>query len=145
MIVIIIATGLIILDPNEQTVEEKWLDEQVTSGPFTIDKDQYNLGEKIFITVNNLKEEDKGELVFFRPLNNTSWTNYITMEFNGKNKTEFNLYFEPALSELRKICSTNDLAGIWIVKIVGTEYSDITFEMMNQTSSWDNRTFDPVC
>jgi len=143
--IIIITAGIILLNSNEQTVEERWLDEQVTSGPFTIDKVQYNLGEKIFITVNNLKEEDKGEVIFFRPLNNTSWASYITMEFDGKNKSKFNLYFEPALSEFRKICSTNDLVGTWVLKIVGTEYSDITFEMMNQTSSWDKRTFDPVC
>ena len=145
MIVTIIATGLILLDSNEQTVEEKWLEARITSGPFSIDNSEYNLGEKIFISVNGLKEEDKGKVIFFRPLNNTSWSNYITMDFDGKNKAQFNLYFEPKLSELKKICSTNELAGTWVVKFIGTEYSDINFEMMNQTSSWDVRTFDPVC
>ena len=86
-ILIIIATGVILLNSNEQTVEEKWLEKQVRSGPFTIDKSEYNLGEKIFITVNNLKEEDKGKVIFFRPLNNTSWSNYITMDFDGTNKS----------------------------------------------------------
>ena len=145
VIVIIIATGLILLDSNEQTVEEKWLEARITSGPFSIDNSEYNLGEKIFISVNGLKEEDKGKVIFFRPLNNTSWSNYITMDFDGKNKAQFNLYFEPKLSELKKICSTNELAGTWVVKFIGTEYSDINFEIMNQTSSWDERTFDPVC
>ena len=145
IIIIIIAGTLIIFTPNEETsknkIEEKW----VKSGPFSIDKSEYNLGEKIFIVVNGLKEEDKGKVIFFRPLNNTSWSNYITMDFDGKNKAQFNLYFEPKLNELKKICSTNELAGTWIVKFIGTEYSDINFEMMNQTSSWDVRTFDPVC
>ena len=145
IIIIIIAGTLIIFTPNEETsknkIEEKW----VKSGPFSIDKSEYNLGEKIFIVVNDLKEEDKGKVIFFRPLNNTSWSNYITMDFDGKNKAQFNLYFEPKLNELKKICSTNELAGTWIVKFIGTEYSDINFEMMNQTSSWDVRTFDPVC
>jgi hypothetical protein len=145
IIIIIIAGTLIIFTPNEETsknkIEEKW----VKSGPFSIDKSEYNLGEKIFISVNGLKEEDKGKVIFFRPLNNTSWSNYITMDFDGKNKAQFNLYFEPKLNELKKICSTNELAGTWIVKFIGTEYSDINFEMMNQTSSWDVRTFDPVC
>ena len=80
------------------------------------------MGEKIFIVVNDLKEEDKGKVIFFRPLNNTAWSNYITMDFDGTKKTQFNLYFEPKLSELKNICSTNDLAGEWVVKFIGTEY-----------------------
>jgi hypothetical protein len=145
VIVIIIAIGLILLNSNEQTVEEKWLEERITSGPFSIDKGEYNLGEKIFISVDGLKEEDKGKVIFFRPLNNTSWSNYVTMDFDGQNKVQFNLYFEPKLSEFKKICSTNDLVGTWIVKFIGTEYSDINLKILNQTSSWDKRTFDPVC
>ena len=145
MIVIIIATGLILGNSNEQTVEEKWLEEKIVSGPFSIDKSEYNLGEKIFIVVNDLKEEDKGQVIFFRPLNNTSWTNYMVIDFDGKNKTQYNLYFEPRLSELKKLCSTNELVGEWVVKFIGTEYSDINFKIMNQTSSWDKRTFEPVC
>ena len=144
-ILIIIATGVILLNSNEQTVEEKWLEEQVRSGPFSIDKSEYNLGEKIFIVVNDLKQEDKGKVIFFRPLNNTSWNNYITMDFDGTNKTQFNLYFEPKLSKLKNICSTNELVGEWVVKFIGTEYPDINLKILNQTSSWDTRTFDPVC
>ncbi len=145
IIIIIIAVTLIIFTPNEETsknkIEEKW----VKSGPFSIDKSEYNLGDKIFIVVNDLKEEDKGKVIFFRPLNNTSWSNYITMDFDGKNKQQFNLYFEPKLSKLKKICSTDDLVGTWIVKFIGTEYSDMNLKILNQTSSWDERTFDPVC
>tara|TARA_B110000438_G_scaffold208775_1_gene200593 strand:+ start:17 stop:487 length:471 start_codon:yes stop_codon:yes gene_type:complete len=146
IIIIVIAGTLIIFIPNEKTIlgteiEEEW----IKSGPFSIDKNEYNVGEKIFIVVNGLKEEDKGKVIFFRPLNNTAWSNYITMNFDGNNKTEFNLYFEPALSKLKNVCSINDLAGTWVVKFIGTKYSDITFEMMNQTSSWDKRTFDAVC
>ena len=145
IIIIIIAGALIIFTQNEETSTNKIEEEWVKSGPFSIDKNEYNLGEKIFIVVNDLKEEDKGKIIFFRPLNNTSWTNYITMDFDGKNKTQFNLYFEPRLSELKKLCSTNELVGEWVVKIIGTEYSDINFKIMNQTSSWDTRTFEPVC
>ena len=145
IIIIIIAGALIIFTPNEETsknkIEEKW----VKSGPFSIDKSEYNLGEKIFIVVNGLNQEDKGKVIFFRPLNNTAWSNYITMDFDGTNKTQFNLYFEPRLNELKDICSTNELAGEWVVKFIGTEYPDINFKIMNQTSSWDTRTFDPVC
>ena len=145
IIIIIIFGAIITFTPNEETMQVEIEEEWIKSGPFSIDKNQYNLGEKIFIVVNGLKEEEKGKVVFFRPLNNTSWSNYITMDFDGKDKTNFNLYFEPRLSEFKKICSTNELVGTWVVKIIGTEYSDITFEIMNQTSSWDERTFEPVC
>jgi hypothetical protein len=145
IIIIIIAGALIIFIPNEETSKNKIEEEWVKSGPFSIDKSKYNLGEKIFIVVNNLKQEDKGKMIFFQPLNSTSWKNYMTIDFDGKNKSQFNLYFEPKLSKLKKICSTNELVGEWVVKFIGTEYSDINFEMMNQTSSWDVRTFDPVC
>tara|TARA_B110000196_G_C20688578_1_gene449732 strand:+ start:118 stop:585 length:468 start_codon:yes stop_codon:yes gene_type:complete len=145
IIIIIIFGAIITFTPNEETMQVEIEEEWIKSGPFSIDKNQYNLGEKIFIVVNGLKEEEKGKVVFFRPLNNTSWNDYITMDFDGKEKTHFNLYFEPRLSEFKKICSTNELVGTWVVKIIGTEYSDITFEIMNQTSSWDERTFEPVC
>ena len=145
VIIIIIAGALITFTPDEEASKNKIEEEWVKSGPFSIDKSEYNLGEKIFIVVNGLKQEDKGKVIFFRPLNNTSWNNYITMDFDGRNKTEFNLYFEPKLSELKNICSTNELVGEWVVKFIGTEYPDINFKIMNQTSSWDKRTFDPVC
>ena len=145
IIVIIIAGALITFTPNEEASKNKIEEEWIKSGPFSIDKNEYNIGEKIFIVVNDLKEEDKGQLIFFRPLNNTSWTNYMVIDFDGKNKTQYNLYFEPRLSELKKLCSTNELVGEWVVKFIGTEYSDINFKIMNQTSSWDTRTFEPVC
>ena len=145
VIVIIIAGAIITFTPNEEASKNKIEEEWIKSGPFSIDKNEYNIGEKIFIVVNDLKEEDKGKVIFFRPLNNTAWSNYITMDFDGTNKPQFNLYFEPQLSKLNGICSTNELSGQWVVKFIGTEYSDINFKIMNQTSSWDTRTFDPVC
>ena len=146
IIIVIIIAGVILFNSEQEIIETEIKEEPWhASGPFSIDKIEYNLGEKIFIIVNDLKTEDKGEVVFFRPLNNTHWSTYIEMGFDGSNKTQFNLYFEPKLGKLNKICSTNDLVGTWIVKFIGTEYSDINFEMMNQTSSWDVRTFDPVC
>ena len=145
VIVIIIAGALITFTPNEEESKNKIEEEWIKSGPFSIDKNQYNLGEKIFIVVNGLKQEEKGKVIFFQPLNSTSWKSYKTIDFDGKSKTQFNLYLEPQLSKLKKTCSANDLAGTWVVKFIGTEYSDITFEMTNQSSSWDKRTFDPVC
>ena len=56
------------------------------------------------------------------------------------------IYFRFFFSlEMKKICTTNELIGIWMVKFVGTEYSNMSFEILNQTSSWDDRVFEPVC
>ena len=143
---IIIIASAVLLNSNQETVEEEWANDIVRSGPFAIDKSQYNLGEKIFITVTNLPEDEKGEMIFFRPMENgDGWRNYTTMKFDGQAKEQFNLYFEPKLSEMKKICTTNELTGIWMVKFVGTEYSNMSFEILNQTSSWDDRVFEPVC
>ena len=40
----------------------------------------------------------------------------------------------------------DDIAGNWIVKFSGTQYEDINFEILNQTSSWDElEHMIPIC
>ena len=145
IIIIIIAAALIIFTSNEETtkngMEEKW----IGSGPFAIDKAQYNVGEKIFLNTNGLKLDDKGEIEFLRPINDTHHKIYSKIPFDGMNKQQFNYYFEPRLQMYIGICSMDDIAGNWIVKFSGTQYEDINFEILNQISSWDDRTHEPVC
>ena len=145
IIIIIIAGALIIFTPNEETttnkIEEKWQ----RSGSFEVDKSQYNMGEKIFLSTSNLLPEDKGTVQFLRPLNDTHHKLYIKIPFDGMQRTQFNYYFEPRYNEYRGICSMDDVAGNWIVKFSGTQYEDINFEILAQSSSWDNRTFEPIC
>ena len=146
IIIIIIITGaLIIFTPNEETttnkIEEKWQ----RSGSFEVDKSQYNMGEKIFLSTSNLLPEDKGTVQFLRPLNDTHHKLYIKIPFDGMQKAQFNYYFEPRYNEFRGICSMDDIAGNWIVKFSGTQYEDINFEILAQSSSWDERTFEPIC
>jgi hypothetical protein len=43
------------------------------------------------------------------------------------------------------MCSVNDVAGMWLIKLVGTEYPDIKFKIINQTNTWDNNSWDPIC
>ena len=145
IIIIIIAASLIIFTSNEETtkneIEEKW----IGSGPFAIDKAQYNVGEKIFLDADGLKFDDKGTIVFLRPFNDTHHKAYIKLPFDGMNKQQFNYYFEPRLQIYTGICSMDDIAGNWIVRFSGTQYEHIDFEILNQVSSWDDRTFEPVC
>jgi len=43
--------------------------EWLTSGPFQIDRSEYVLGEKIFLVIGGLSEDEKGQVAFLRPLN----------------------------------------------------------------------------
>ena len=145
IIIIIIAGALIIFTSNEETsknkIEEKW----VRSGPFEIDKEQYNIGEKIFLTTRDLLPEESGSVDFLRPVNDTHHKMYIKIPFSGKDKSQFNYYFEPKYSQRQGICSMDDIAGNWIVKFSGTQYEDINFKIIKQISSWDKRPLEPVC
>ena len=48
IIIIIIAAVLIIFTSNDETTKNEIEEEWIKSGPFSIDKAQYNVGEKIF-------------------------------------------------------------------------------------------------
>ena len=145
IIIIIIAAALIIFTSNEETtkneIEEKW----IGSGPFAIDKAQYNVGEKIFLDTDGLKFNDKGTIEFLRPINSTHHQAYIKIPFDGMDGKQFNYYFEPRLYKYKAICSIDDIAGNWIVKFSGTQYEDINFKIIDQISSWDKRIIEPVC
>ena len=145
IIIIIIAGALITFTSNEETskntINEKW----IKSGPFEIDKNQYNVGEKIFLSTDVLLPEEKGTVQFLRPINDTHHKSYIKIPFDGMQKEQFNYYFEPRYNQFRGLCSMDDIAGNWIVKFSGTQYEDINFKILNQTSSWDERTFEPIC
>jgi len=145
IIIIIIAAALIIFTPNEETTKNEIKEKWVESGPFSIDKAQYNIGEKIFLTTTNLPFDAKGTIEFLRPINNTHHQAYTKLPFDGMKDQQFNFYLEPRIFEYRGICSMDDVAGNWIVRFSGTQYEDINFEIRNQISSWDDRTFEPVC
>jgi len=145
IMIIIISAVLITYTPNEETSENKIEEKWQKSGSFEIDKSEYNIGEKVFLSTTNLLPEDKGTVQFLRPINDTHHKSYIRIPFDGMEKTQFNYYFEPRYNLYKGICSIEDLAGNWIVRFLGTQYEDINFEILGQPSSWDERTFEPIC
>jgi hypothetical protein len=112
------------------------------SGPFAINKAEYKLGENIFVVGASLGPNDVGNMVFVMP-NQT--TQYISIPFDGSDKTDFNQYFKPAISKARKICSVDDLVGEWTVVLSGTNYKPISFELLNETLKGDEALFQRVC
>ena len=113
------------------------------SGPFQIDRSQYSLGEKIFMRIGGLQFQEKGQVAVMRPLNDTHYSVYLTIPFDGAKKEQFNYYLDPQLSKARGLCSVDDVLGKWALVFRGTDYPNLNFEIINKTvpgTDWD-----PVC
>jgi len=123
--------------------------EKQTSGPFQIDREQYLLGELVLLRIgiqNELKPNDKGQIIFLQPSNGTHQTVYITIPFDGSDKISFNQYFKPALSQNRGICSIDDLLGNWTVVFQGTDYNNLKFEIIDRYIPGEEEDYEePVC
>ena len=119
--------------------------EWIASGPFQIDRNEYILGEKIFLRIGGLQFEESGQVVFLMPSNGTHHTVYISIPFDGTNKSAFNYYLEPDLSKIRDICSVDDLIGTWKVVFRGTDYSNLEFRITEEILPGDEEDYEPVC
>jgi len=129
-----------IADENEYEVLPR---EWQTSGPFQVDRSEYGLGEKIFLRIGGLQFQEKGQVAVMRPLNDTHYSVYLTIPFDGTQKDAFNYYLDPQLSKTRGLCSVDDVLGKWALVFRGTNYSNLNFEIINKTvpgTDWE-----PVC
>jgi len=117
-----------------------------TSGPFQIDREQYVLGELVLMRIGNLETNEKGQIVFLQPSNGTHQTVYITIPFDGSQKITFNQYFKPSLSKGLGICTKDDLLGNWTVVFQGTNYENLSFEIVNRYIPGEEENYkEPVC
>jgi len=127
---------------NEYTQKDR---EWITSGPFQIDRSEYILGEKIFVRVSGLSSEEKGQIAFLRPLNDTHHKVYLTISFDGTERNAFNQYFQPQLSKINGFCTVDDFVGEWRVVFRGTEYTNLTFKITEDILPGDESSYEPVC
>jgi len=158
IIIGIIIGGTIEFNAEKEREEVPWRE---GSGPFQIEKYQYYLGEKIFMNAVDISADEKGEIVFFRPAPDgvnkvpkeyegipgeliSTKVKYIGIQFDGKDKQNFNKYFEPRFNEWKGICSTDDLVGEWVMAFSGTQYEPIHFTVLNYTMPGDTRTFETL-
>ena len=112
---------------NEYSPKDR---EWQTSGPFQIDRKQYSIGEKIFLNIGGIGVEEKGQIAFMRPVNDTFYSVYFTVPFDGKIKQEFNYYVEPKILKSKNTCSVDDIIGKWAIVFRGTQYANINFEII---------------
>ncbi len=129
-----------IADENQYEVLPR---EWQTSGPFQVDRSEYALGEKIFIRIGGLDFQEKGQVAVMRPLNDTHYSVYLTIPFDGAKKDGFNYYLDPSLSKVRGLCSVDDVMGKWALVFRGTNYPNLNFEITDKILPGTN--WDPVC
>jgi len=127
---------------NEYSPKER---EWLTSGPFQIDRSEYVLGEKIFLVIDGLNKDEKGQVAFLRPLNITHQSVYLTVPFDGTTKSGFNYYVEPQLSKTRGFCTVDDFVGNWRVVFRGTDYPDLQFRITEDILPGEKEDYQPVC
>ena len=127
---------------NEYSPKER---EWITSGPFQIDRSKYVVGEKIFLVIGGLEYEEKGQVTFLRPLNDTHNSVYLTVPFDGEKKNAFNYYIQPQLSKTRGLCTVDDIMGDWTVVFRGTDYKNLKFEITDKIIPGDEGSYQPVC
>mgnify|MGYP004003138915 FL=1 len=120
--------------------EREW----IISGPFKIDRSEYLLGEKIFVNIDELNINEKGKVVFLRPINSTHYSPYHTMPFDGLGQRN-NYYFTPDLSIPQGICNIEELIGNWKVVFQGTKYLDLKFKVIEEIIPGYEERYEPKC
>jgi hypothetical protein len=120
--------------------EREW----ITSGPFKIDRSEYMLGEKIFVNIDELQINEKGKVVFLRPINSTHYSPYHIMPFNESSKRN-NYYFTPDLSVKEGICSTDELVGNWKVVFQGTKNLNLEIKVTKEIMPGSEKRYEPIC
>ncbi len=102
--------------------------DSISSGPLTLTKPTYKLRENIFFIVDNLREDEKGNIRFFVPDGRL----YRTTSYDGAVKPSFSLYFRPDTSYLTEFCEGDEFVGKWLITFDGDVYPPLTFEILNE-------------
>jgi hypothetical protein len=111
---------------QKESEDRQW--KWVTSGPFSINKNQYKLGEHIFMIVSNLQPSDAGEIIIVDPKGDI----YSKIPFNGTLKSSFKQFFMPNTERKLALCNATSLVGHWYLAFKGVSYKSIPFEVTNE-------------
>ena len=103
--------------------------EWITSGPFQVDRSEYAIGESVFIRMGGIQENELGQIAIYRPLNATHHKIYLTIPFDGEDRSASNTYFTPQINSKRGICSMDDLSGEWMMVFRETDYPNLNFKI----------------
>ena len=93
-----------------------------------ITKDKYLLGENVFMRVNNIPMQLIDSIQFYTPNN----VLYLSLPFDGTEKSSFKHYFRPSLLKQLDLCDKEDLIGEWTVKFASLPSDELHFQVMNE-------------
>jgi len=114
------------------------------SGPIVIDSHEYILGQKVFVNISKLSENDKGRINVYKPVDGEEYMFlYSSIGFDGSQPRN-NYYFTPSLSAVKGICHSDELLGEWRMKIEGTQYPDLTFRVIDQLMPGYEKNYIPI-
>ena len=102
--------------------------DSISTGPLTLTKSTYKLRENIFFIVDNLREDEKGNIRFFVPDGRL----YRTTAYDGAVKPSFSLYFRPDTSFLTEFCEGDEFVGKWLITFDRDVYPPLTFEILDE-------------
>ena len=118
-------------------------------GPFSIDRSEYVLGEKIFVNIKNTHEQNlKGQMAFVKVVNSTHVYEYKKIPFDFS-KPQQNFYISIDLFEKRGICTVEQIIGDWEFRIIDEAgvglFGFIEFEVLDQIMPGDKDRYESVC
>ena len=120
--------------------EREW----ISSGPFSIDRSEYVLGEKVFFNIDYIPENVKGEIRFIKILNSTHHQPYKSIIFDGSKKQN-NFYLSIYPSIPKGFCTSDSLVGEWEVIFDGTPYEKLKFKFLDKMIPGMENQFESVC
>ena len=118
-------------------------------GPFSIDRSEYILGEKIFINIENTHVQNlKGQMAFVKIVNSTHVYEYKKIPFDFS-KPQQNMYISIDLFDKRGICTVEQIIGDWEFRIIDEagvgQFGFIEFEVLDQIMPGDQDRYESVC
>ena len=130
--------------------EREWIE----SGPFMIDRSEYIIGEKIFVNIQKVDKNTKGQMIFSKIINNTHSYEYKKIGFDSS-KPQQNFYLGLNLSMVKGFCTAEDMVGDWEVIFEGitsegikfdkTNMKTLEFKIINKIVPGMEKNYKPVC
>ena len=120
--------------------EREW----ISSGPFKLDRSEYVLGERLFVNLDYVDKNTKGEMIFTKIINDTHSYHYKKIKFDGS-KAQNNFYIGMNLNMPRGLCNAEQLIGNWELRFEGTNYESIKFKVLDEILPGSEKNYEPVC
>ena len=107
----------VVYPPNPQTLRG-----------LTITKDNYLLGENVFMSITNIPMGLKDSLQVYTP----KGKGYLSVSFDGYEKSSMKHYFKPSLLKTLDICEIEDLVGEWTIIFAGLPEEKLHFNVVEE-------------